>query len=186
MIKYFFSIFCIFLKHRRLWPRFQCRNKFCMQKYPNKGIFIRFAESSHFSENFRRGYSMAFFMLSAKKLIYSNLAMFGFFPSKKHDSFGFMKFCLKLVEKITKKQKIMITNFFFFLVISCYCPTTKLFVFRPRSLRWSRGACPPVQATASQGGPWGLPPGLQVHGVQGGVRGLPRFGRLGQVVRLGL
>ena len=57
----------------------------------------------HFSENFRTGYSMAIFMLSAKKLIYTNLAIFGFFPSKKHDSFGFRKFCLKLIEKITKK-----------------------------------------------------------------------------------
>ena len=42
------SIFCIFLKNRRLWLCFQCRNEFCMQKYPNKGIFIGFAEDSHF------------------------------------------------------------------------------------------------------------------------------------------
>ena len=74
-----------------------------MQKYPYKGIFIGFAENSHFSENFKQG--MAIFMLSAKKLIYTNLAIFGFFPSKKHDSFGFRKFCLKLVEKITKNRK---------------------------------------------------------------------------------
>ena len=33
------------------------------------------------------------------------MAIFGFFPSKKHDSFGFRKFCLKLVEKITKNRK---------------------------------------------------------------------------------
>ena len=31
---------------------------------------------------------MAIFMLSAKKFIYSNLSIFGFFPSKKHNSFG--------------------------------------------------------------------------------------------------
>ena len=109
----FFSIFCIFLKNRRLWLRFQCRNEFCMQKYPNKGIFIGFRENSLFSENFRTGYSMAIFMLTAKKLIYTNLAIFGFFLSNKHDSFGFRKFCLKLIEKIIKKQKIMITNIFF-------------------------------------------------------------------------
>ena len=48
---------------------------------------------------------MAIFMLSAKKFIYTNLTIFGFFPSKKHDSFGFRKFCLKLVEKITKNRK---------------------------------------------------------------------------------
>ena len=107
-----FSIFFLFLKNCKLWLRFQCRNKFCMQKYPIKGIFIGFAENSHFSENFRTGYSMAIFMLSAKKLIYTNLAIFSFFPSKKHDLFGFRKFCLKLVEKITKKEKIMINIFF--------------------------------------------------------------------------
>ena len=110
----FFSIFCKFLKNRRLWLRFQGRNEFCMQKYSNKGIFIGFTENSLFSENFRTGYNMAIFMLTAKKLIYTNLAIFGFFLSNKHDSFGFRKFCLKLIEKITKKQKIMITIFFLF------------------------------------------------------------------------
>ena len=100
-----FSIFCLFLKKRRLWLRFQCRNEFCMQKYPNKGIFLGFADNSHFSENFRTGYSMAIFMLSVKKLIYTNLAIFGFFPSRKDALFGFRKFCLKLVEKITKNKK---------------------------------------------------------------------------------
>ena len=101
----FFSIFCIFLKNRRLWLRFQCKNEFCMQKYPIKGIFIGFTDNRNFSENFRIGYSMAIFMLTAKKLIYTNLAIFGFFPSNKHDSFGFRKFCLKLIEKITKNRK---------------------------------------------------------------------------------
>ena len=76
-----------------------------MQKYPNKGIFIGFRENSLFSENFRTGYSMAIFMVTAKKLIYTNLAIFGFIPSNKHDSFDFRKFCLKLIEKITKNRK---------------------------------------------------------------------------------
>ena len=108
-----FSIFCIFHKNRSLWLCFHRRNEFCMQKYPNKGIFIGFAENSHFSENFRTGYSMAIFMLTAKKLIYTALAIFGFFPSNKHDSFDFRKFCFKLIENITKKQKIIITNIYF-------------------------------------------------------------------------
>ena len=103
--KYFFSIFCIFLKNRRLWLRLQCRNEFCMQKYPNKGIFIGFRENSLFSEYFRKGYSMAIFMPSAEKLTYTNLAIFGFFLSNKHGSFGFRKFCFKLIEKITKNRK---------------------------------------------------------------------------------
>ena len=112
----FFSIFCIFLKNRRLWLRFQGRNEFCMQKYPNKGIFIGFAYKQPFSENFRTGYSMAIFMLTAKKLIYTNLAIFGFFPSNKHDSFGFRKFCLKLKRK---SQKIENNDNKFFFSIFC-------------------------------------------------------------------
>ena len=118
----FFSIFRIFLKNRRLWLRFQDRNEFCMQKYPNKGIFIGFTENSLFSENFRTGYSMAIFMLTAKKLIYTNLAIFGFFLSNKHDSFGFRKFLLETNRENHKKQKIMITNIFF--VFSAYSSKT--------------------------------------------------------------
>ena len=68
-------------------------------------FFIGFAENSLFSENFRTGYSMAIFMLTAKKLLYTNLAIFGFFLSNKLDSFGFRKFCLKVIEKITKNLK---------------------------------------------------------------------------------
>ena len=97
----FFSIFCIFLKNRRLRLHFQSRNEFCMQKYPNKGIFIGFRENSLFSENFRTGD----FHAIGQKLIYTNLAIFGFFLSNKHDSFGLRKFCLKLIEKITKNRK---------------------------------------------------------------------------------
>ena len=114
----FFSIFCIFLKNRRLWLRFQCRNEFCMQKYTNKGIFIGLRENSLFSEGFRTGYSMAIFMLTAKKLIYTNLAIFGFFLFNKYDSFGFRKFCLKLIEKIKKIENNDNKIFFYFLHIS--------------------------------------------------------------------
>ena len=99
-------------------------------KNPNKSIFIGFTENSLFSENFRTGYSMAIFMLTAKKLIYTNLAIFGFFLSNKHDSFGFRKFCLKLIRENHKKQKIMITNIFF--LFSAYFSKTVGFgsVFR--------------------------------------------------------
>ena len=76
-----------------------------MQKYPNKGIFTGFAENSHFSENFRTGYNMAIFMLTAEKLIYINLAIFDLFTSNKPDSFDFRKFFLKLIAKITKNRK---------------------------------------------------------------------------------
>ena len=120
--KYFFSVFCIFLKNHRIWLHFECRNEFCMQKYPNKCIFYGiYIEQPFFRRIFEQAiYIMAIFMLTAKKLIYTNLAIFGFFPSKKHDLFGFRKFCLKLIEKITKKienndNKIC---FFYFLHIS--------------------------------------------------------------------
>ena len=105
-------IFCKFLKNHRFWLRYQCRNEFCMQKYPNKGIFIGFAENSHLSLNFRTGYSLAIFTLLTKKLISTNSAIFGFFPSKKHDSVGITKFCLKLLEKITKNRNNDNTYFF--------------------------------------------------------------------------
>ena len=84
-----------------------------MQKYPNKGIFIVFRENSLFSENFRTGYSMAIFMLTAKKLIYTNLAIFGFFLSNKHDSYCFQEILLETNRENHKKQKMMITNTFF-------------------------------------------------------------------------
>ena len=96
-----------------------------MQKYSNKSIFIGFRDNSLFSEYFRKGYSMAIFMLTTKKLIYTNLAIFGFFLSNKHGSFGFRKFCFKLIEKITKKKKIMITSIFF--LISAYFSKTVCF-----------------------------------------------------------
>ena len=81
----------------------QRRNEFCMQKYPNKRIFITFAEKSHLSENFQTGYSLAIFTLSAKKLVSTNLAIYGFFPSKKHDSVGITVFLLETFRENHKK-----------------------------------------------------------------------------------
>ena len=49
---------------------------------------------------------------------YTNLAIFGFFLSNKHDSFGFRKFCLKVKEKITKIENNDKYFFFYFLHIS--------------------------------------------------------------------
>ena len=95
----------VFLKNYRFWLRFQYRIEFCMQKHPTKCIFIGFAENGHLSLNFRTGYSLVIFTLSAKKLISTNLAIFGFFPSKKHDSVDIRNFCLILLAKITKNRK---------------------------------------------------------------------------------
>ena len=93
-----------------------------MQKYPNKGIFIVFRENSLFSENFRTGYSMAIFMLTAKKLIYTNFSIFDFFLSNKHELFGFKKFCLKLIEKPPKIENND-NKYFFFLFFAYFSKT---------------------------------------------------------------
>ena len=113
----------MFLKNHRLWLSFRCRNEFCMQKYPNKHIFIGLAEKSHLPFHFCKAYSVAIFLVIGQKLISANLAIFVFFPSKKHESVGIRHFCLRLLEKITKKYKIMMINIFFFLFFPCFSKT---------------------------------------------------------------
>ena len=99
-----------------------------MQKYPNKHIFIGFAENSHLSLNFCKGYSLAIFHTIGLKLIFINLAIFGFFPSKKHDSVSIRNFCLELLEKITKKIENNDNKYFF----SIFCIFLKNHRFWPR------------------------------------------------------
>ena len=41
-----FLFFCIFHENRRILNCFHCRYEFCMQKYPNKHIFIEFADKT--------------------------------------------------------------------------------------------------------------------------------------------
>ena len=41
-----FFFFCIFHENRRILNCFHCRYEFCMQKYPNKHIFIEFADKT--------------------------------------------------------------------------------------------------------------------------------------------
>ena len=95
-----------------IFAQFSCKNEFCIQKYPNKHIFIGFAEKSHLPFLFCKPIAWRFFSLSAKKLMSNNLAIFGFFPSKKHDSVGIRHFCLRRLEKITKISKMMINILF--------------------------------------------------------------------------
>ena len=118
MINIFFSIFCMFLKNHRFWLSFQCRNEFCMQKSPNKHIFIGLAGKNHLLFHFCKAYSLEIFLVIGQKLISTNLAIFVFFPSKKHDSVGIRHFCLRLLEKITKKYKIMMINIYIFFHVS--------------------------------------------------------------------
>ena len=92
IIIYFFFIFCIFLKNRRIELSFQCKNEFYMPKYPNNRIFMGFGEKSGFSPNFWPYYSMAIWRLWAQKLINTISAEISLFPSKNHDSIVFMQF----------------------------------------------------------------------------------------------
>ena len=41
-----FFFFCIFQENRRILNCFHCRYEFCMQKYPNKLIFIEFVDNT--------------------------------------------------------------------------------------------------------------------------------------------
>ena len=43
---FFFFFFCIFHENRRIWNCFHCRYEFCMQKYPNKHIFVEFPDKA--------------------------------------------------------------------------------------------------------------------------------------------
>ena len=41
-----FFFFCIFHENRRIWNCFHRRYEFCMQKYPNKHIFVEFPDKA--------------------------------------------------------------------------------------------------------------------------------------------
>ena len=43
---HFFYFFCIFHENRRILNCFHRRYEFCMQKYPNKHIFVEFADKT--------------------------------------------------------------------------------------------------------------------------------------------
>ena len=95
----------MFLENHRFGSVFSAEMNSALQKYPNKHIIIGFAEIDHLPFHFAKPISWRFFSLSAKKLTSTNLAIFGFFPSKKHDSVAITHFCLRLLEKITKTRK---------------------------------------------------------------------------------
>ena len=44
--QFFIFFFCIFHKNRRILNFFHRRYEFCMQKYPNKHIFVEFADKA--------------------------------------------------------------------------------------------------------------------------------------------
>ena len=112
VIRYFTLFFCIFLKHRRVELSFQCRNEFCMPKYPNNRIFMGFGEKSGFSLNFGPYYSMTIWRLWAKKLINTILGEFDFFPSKNHNSIVFYAIPQVTFRENHKKLKIMVIRYF--------------------------------------------------------------------------
>ena len=74
-------------------------------------------KTASFLRIFEQAYSLAIFMLTAKKLIYTNLAIFGFSLSNKHDfskSIWFQEILLETNRENHIKQKIMINIFFLF------------------------------------------------------------------------
>ena len=112
----------MFLKNHRFWLSFQCRNEFCMQKYPNKLIFIGFAEKAIYPSIFAKPIAWRFFSLSVKKLISTNLAIFDFFPSKKHDSVGIRHFLLETFNENHKKIENN-DDEYFFPIFACFSKT---------------------------------------------------------------
>ena len=51
---FFFFFFCIFHKNRMILNCFHCRNEFCMQKYPNKHIFVEFPDKHNYFQFYQR------------------------------------------------------------------------------------------------------------------------------------
>ena len=62
------SFFAFYLKNRRVELSFQCRNEFCMPKYPNNRIFMGFGEKRFLSPNFCPYYSMAIWRLMGQTI----------------------------------------------------------------------------------------------------------------------
>ena len=89
----FYFIFCIFLKNRRVELSFQCRNEFCMPKYPTNRIFIGFGEKKCFFPGFLPLLQYGDLEAMGQKIDQYHFAEFGVFPSKNHDSIVFMQFC---------------------------------------------------------------------------------------------
>ena len=105
MINIVFPFFAYFLKTIDFGSVFSAEmNSAC--KNTQISTFSYFLQKkAMYRSIFAKPIAWQFFSLSVKKLLSANLAIFGFFPSKKHDSVGIRNFCLRFLEKITKNRK---------------------------------------------------------------------------------
>ena len=62
----YFSIFCVFHENRRILQCFLQRYEFCMQKYPDKCIFIEFADKTQFPPILSKALALRFSQFSQK------------------------------------------------------------------------------------------------------------------------
>ena len=105
MIIYFFPFFAWFSKTIDFGSIFSAEMNSAFNN-TQKSTFSKDLQKKAIQASiFAKPIAWRFFSLSAKKLISTNLAIFGFFPSKKHDSVGIRHFSLRLLEKITKNRK---------------------------------------------------------------------------------
>ena len=61
-----FSIFAVFNENHRILHCFHHRYEFCMQKYPNKCVFIDFADKAKFSPILSKAIALRFSRFSQK------------------------------------------------------------------------------------------------------------------------
>ena len=125
MIKFFFPFFACFSKTIDFGSVFSAEmNSACTNT--EISIFSQdLQKKAIYPSIFAKPIASRFFSLSAKKLISTNLAIFGVFPSKKHDSVGIRHFCLRFQRKSCKIENND-DNFFFFF----FCMFLKNYRFR--------------------------------------------------------
>ena len=105
MINFFFPFFACFSKTIDFGSVFSAEMNSACKNTQISTFSEDLQKKAIYPSIFAKPIAWRFFSLSAKKLISTNLAIFGFFPSKKHDSVGIRHFCLRLLEKITKNRK---------------------------------------------------------------------------------
>ena len=100
-IFFFFFFFCIFHENRRILNCFHRWYEFCIQKYPNKHIFVEFVDDI-ITSNFIKGYSLAIKLIFSKIWKFLIFLYLSSFPSKKHMLWLFLIFCSRDSVKISK------------------------------------------------------------------------------------
>ena len=110
---FIFLFFCIFPENHRSLNYFLRRYEFCMQKYPNKKIFIELAGKAYLPSNFIEGYSLAIKQIFSKIWKFLILLYLSSFPSKIHIYWLFLIFCSRVSVKISKNWLKLLKLFIF-------------------------------------------------------------------------